>query len=307
MNTGKGSEAAFSTLRNDSASTRASAITVTNDNKAGTSVQMKDSAGKTVSYIPITDVAVAGLLSNSTGDVRISNTSGSIIIGAGTEDNVANVIGRTVQLIARDSISQEFINGIVNIGGDPRVLNATEVEKAKTSAKDDVSANSKNHKSNYTKPQTNLKETLTDITQAGLGRIAGDNIYISAADINVNGLIQSGYSKYEADIGEINLSSVTAKKNEVTVQGRTMYKVNDGGKVKYDENIGAFKYVVQVYYDPAGKKLVVEDIDTKGGRIYLTGRISSTGNGRILAASGGADISVTNRTGLDMQVGKVLR
>lgn len=47
-----------------------------------------------------------------------------------------------------------------------------------------------------------------------------------------------------------------------------MYKVNDGGKVKYDENIGAFKYVVQVYYDPAGKKLVVEDIDTKGGRIY---------------------------------------
>ncbi len=306
MNTGKGSEAAFSTLRNDSASTRASAITVTNDNKAGTSVQMKDSAGKTVSYIPITDVAVAGILSNSTGDVRISNTSGSIIIGSGTEDNVANVIGRTVQLIARDSISQEFINGIVNIGGDPRVLNATEVEKAKTSAKDDVSANSKNHKSNYTKPQTNLKETLTDITQAGLGRIAGDNIYISAADINVNGLIQSGYSKYEADIGEINLSSVTAKKNEVTVQGRTMYKVNDGGKVKYDENIGAFKYIVQVYYDPAGKKLVVEDIDTKGGRIYLTGRISSTGNGRILAASGGADISVTNRTGLDMQVGKVL-
>ena len=306
MNTGKGSEAAFSTLRNDSASTRASAITVTNDNKAGTSVQMKDSAGKTVSYIPITDVAVAGILSNSTGDVRISNTSGSIIIDSGTEDNVANVMGRTVQLIARDSISQEFINGIVNIGGDPRVLNATEVEKAKTSAKNEVSANSNNHKSNYTKLQTNLKETLTDITQAGLGRIAGDNIYISAADINVNGLIQSGYNKYEADIGEINLSSVTVKKNEVTVQGRTMYKVNDGGKVKYDENIGAFKYVVQVYYDPAGKKLVVEDIDTKGGRIYLTGRISSTGNGRILAASGGADISVTNRTGLDMQVGKVL-
>ncbi len=306
MNTGKGSEAAFSTLRNDSASTRASAITVTNDNKAGTSVQMKDSAGKTVSYIPITDVAVAGILSNSTGDVRISNVSGSIIIGSGTEDNAANVMGRTVQMIARDSISQEFINGIVNIGGDPRVLNATEVEKAKTSAKDDVSANSNNKKLNYAKTQTNLKETLTDITQAGLGRIAGDNIYISAADINVNGLIQSGYSKYEADIGEINLSSVTAKKNEVTVQGRTMYKVNDGGKVKYDENIGAFKYVVQVYYDPAGKKLVVEDIDTKGGRIYLTGRISSTGNGRILAASGGADISVTNRTGLDMQVGKVL-
>lgn len=161
---------------------------------------------------------MAGILSNSTGDVRISNTSGSIIIGSGTEDNVANVMGRTVQLIARDSISQEFINGIVNIGGDPRVLNATEVEKAKTSAKNDVSANSNNHKSNYTKPQTNLKETLTDITQAELGRIAGDNIYISAADINVNGLIQSGYNKYEADIGEINLSSVTVKKNEVTVQ-----------------------------------------------------------------------------------------
>lgn len=306
MNTGKGSEAAFSALRNDAASTTASAIIVTNDNKAGASVQMKDSAGKTVTYVPVTDVAVAGLVSNATGDVRISNTSGSIIIGSGTEDNEANVMGRTVQLIARDSVSQEFINGIVNIGGDPRVLNAAEVESAKNSAKSDVSAASDNHKSDYTKAQTNLNETLTDITRAELGRIAGDNIYISAADINVNGLIQSGYSKYEADIGEINLSSVAVKKNEATVQGRIMYKVNDGGKVRYDDSIGAFKYIVQVYYDPADKKLVVEDVDTKGGRIYLTGRISSTGNGRILAASGGADISVTNRTGLDMQVGKVL-
>lgn len=59
---------------------------------------------------------------------------------------------------------------------------------------------------NKSEPQTEgLKQTATDITNAELGRIAGDSVYIAAADINVNGLIQSGYSKYEAEVGDIKI------------------------------------------------------------------------------------------------------
>ena len=68
----------------------------------------------------------------------------------------------------------------------------------------------------------------------------------------------------------------------------------------------AFYYEAQVYWDPSTDKLVVEDIDTQGGKIYLTGKIAGTGNGRILAADGAAIITVTNKTALDMNVGKVL-
>ena len=51
---------------------------------------------------------------------------------------------------------------------------------------------------------------------------------------------------------------------------------------------------------------MVEDIDTTGGKIYLTGRISSTGNGKILAMDGGADIAISNGTAYDLNAGKIL-
>ncbi len=304
LNKDKKKQAAFTTLQNDTAGGKVSTITVTNENKAGASVQMKDASGKQGTYVPITDVAVAGDINNDTGDIRITNRSGSITIG-GTSKG-ANITGRTVQLTARDSISQDYVDGIVNIGGRPQDLNAAEVNKAMNNAKDSTL---KDKTANKTDSETGLKQTASDLTNAELGRIAGDSVYIAAADINVNGLIQSGYSKYEAVVGDNALNNIERIKTAdraVTVQGRTMYKVNDGGKPVYDSSIGGFKYVVQVYYDPQTDRLLVEDIDTRGGKVYLTGRISSTGNGRILAADGGADISVTNNSTYGLDVGKVL-
>lgn len=78
-------------------------------------------------------MAVAGDVSNDAGDIRITNSSGSITIG-GTSKG-ANIIGRTVQLTAKDSISQDYVDGIVNIGGRPQDLNADEVKFAVNIAK----------------------------------------------------------------------------------------------------------------------------------------------------------------------------
>ena len=127
----------------------------------------------------------------------------------------------------------------------------------------------------------------------------------------MNGLLQSGYSKYEANIAADALSDENIRKmknngSEVTVQGRTMYKVNEGNRVVYDSSLGAFKYVAQVYYDPQTRGLLVEDIESRGGKIYLTGRISSTGNGKILATDSGAQISITNATSADLTTGKII-
>ena len=51
------------------------------------------------------------------------------------------------------------------------------------------------------------------------------------------------------------------------VQNRTMYKVNEGG-AKWNDTDKVFDYVAQVYWDPSTNKLVVEDIDTQGGKVY---------------------------------------
>jgi hypothetical protein len=149
--------------------------------------------------------------------------------------------------------------------------------------------------------------TRTDSSQEATGYIAGRDVYVSAANVNVNGLIQSGYKTYAATVTEEQLAAAKQRpaSRAAVIQNHTMYKVNDGG-AKWNSTDKAFDYVPQVYWDPATNKLVVEDIDTAGGKVYLTGKIASTGDGRILAADGAAEISVINQTNLDMNVGNVL-
>lgn len=48
------------------------------------------------------------------------------------------------------------------------------------------------------------------------------------------------------------------------------------------------------------------DVDANGGQVYLTGRISSTGSGSIKVLDGAYDINVTNKTGTDLQLGKLV-
>ena len=135
----------------------------------------------------------------------------------------------------------------------------------------------------------------------GTGRIAGDAIYIAAREININGLIQAGFPSYKVAITQDDIDNAT----ETTFfNGVTMYKVNDGG-TKLGDN-GYYIYEPQVYYDKASNKLYVEDISAAGGKVYLAGRILSTGNGKIVVADGTGNIDVTNSAAVDMNIGKVI-
>ncbi len=314
--------AAFTNLKNDTASAAVSAVTITGENKVSTASNTRvltyttqDNQTKEITYTAIPDIAIVGEIRNGLGDVTIENRSshGNITIGSDSAGKGVTVNGKTVQLIASTgSVAQDYVDGIVNIGGNPEYLNSSTAEQAKNISAGSMYANSDGYLEDYNnyKIVTNNSSELNQ-SPNDKGTIAGDSVYIAAADININGLIQSGYSRYIADISEDALSEENIQRyknngSEVTVQGRTMYKVNDGRKAVYNSSLGAYEYVVQVYYDPQTGGLVVEDIDANGGKIYLTGRISSTGNGRVLAMDGGADISITNRTSADLTTGKIL-
>ncbi|MCH3914199.1 MAG: hypothetical protein LKE29_02720 [Acidaminococcaceae bacterium] len=89
--------------------------------------------------------------------------------------------------------------------------------------------------------------------------------------------------------------------NAVIMTGNT-YLVKAGG---VDEN-NSTQYNLPVYYNPSTGKLVVPDVDSNGGKIYLTGQISSTGNGTIKALDGVYNIDVTNNVASDLELGKLL-
>ncbi|WP_028130604.1 hypothetical protein [Selenomonas sp. AE3005] len=260
----------------------------------------KDIRDGKFTYTAITDVEVNGKISNFHGNVTINNASGDIRISGGTTDRPTGVFGNTVTLVAANgTIAQDYKEGIVNINGDPEKYLATKAAEMKNAlGLSETNSDSKSSTETYSPSAS---------SQTATGYIAGRDVYVSASNINVNGLIQSGYKNYTATVTETDLAKAQKMSADraAVVQNRTMYKVNDGG-AQWNQTDKVFDYVPQVYWDPSTKQLFVEDIDTAGGKVYLTGMIASTGQGKILAADGAAIISVTNQTALDMNVGNVL-
>ncbi|MBO4790572.1 MAG: hypothetical protein J5492_06130, partial [Oxalobacter sp.] len=284
-----------------------SGITVANENVHRTDIPVvsKDDKGNPVEgiYTALSNVEVAGVIQGNKSKVAIDNKSGSIIIDSGTTEKPVSINGKEIVLTAKDDITQGFTDGMVNIGYTPEaVLADLEGTVKKTTLTYTGDHTSDLHEAR-SRSEGEVKPIL-DAAESG-GRIAGGSVYLAATSININGLIQSGFGNYAATITEDALqSAIKASESHtggVMVNGRQMYKVNDGGMKK--GNDGLYTYEVQVYYDPTSGGLVAEDIDTKGGKVYLSGRILSTGKGKVYAADGGAAIAIENQSSAPLTLG----
>ena len=257
--------------------------------------------------VPKADIEINGNVEAENGVVNVENKNYSILL-QGEGSRTAEVNGKEIHLMADKSISQGFTQGIVNIGGNPEQL-------YKNQFNSDVNASNETYGYEHTSRAHQDDRTQDTVLNGSGSRIAGDNIYINASDINVNGLIQSGYGKYEVTVSDAVMPKVQkldrswarmGKQNlsDAVITTGTYYLVQEGGKVLQAD--GTYKYQPDVYYNPSTQKLVIPDIDAHGGKIYLSGRISSTGNGKIVALDGAYDISVTNDTNTALQVGKLI-
>lgn len=257
---------------------------------------------------PRADIEINGNLENMNGTIDIESKSNNIVIQGETADSSASVDGKTVNITASNgSVSQGYTDGIVNVGGSVEAQYAGEYQSLK----------------NYydaTYPGTvagNVHQVGTTANNAKAygNRIAGGRIYINASDINVNGYIQSGYADYELNVdagvqGAIDiirnkwLSSGSAILSDALVTTGTAYRISVSGNALNTD--GTYRRNVDAYYNPSTDRIVVPDVDAKGGQVYLTGRISSTGNGRIVVLDGAADINVINNTSTALQVGNLI-
>ena len=280
-------------------SANVSTISVANNYSGQTSIAMKpnpnakgydtlrdDAKKATLQYTPINYIEVTKDITNPVGKVIINNKQGSIRINKG-----AAVNAQDVEMTAKESISQGYTEGIINIAYTPENVYKDEIAKLR----EELGWS----KTIPTKDQT-ITKSSDNIYKGGSGRIAGDAIYISARDININGLIQSGFLGYKASVTQKDVDSAT---ETAFFNGVSMYKVNSGGTRLGSD--GYYIYEPQVYYDKANNKLYVEDINAAGGKVYLTGRISSTGNGKIVVSDGGGNIDIKNSSKVDMNVGNV--
>ena len=303
----KGKNASFGTV--EAADGQSGKITITgnyNGNPLNYKGDILDDKGQKVGEVsgsmkPMANILIQGNVYSKDGEVTIRSKSDSIVIqGKGIKDAVA-ISGAKVNIDASSgNITQGYTDGIVNIGGDVKKLYDDVYQKIIKSGKTDK--------------VDQIKTDIKDGSQASGSYIAGGHVYINASDINVNGVIQSGFSDYYADISDdstkeaidrINMSYDGQRElSDAAVTTGDKYKIIEGGAF-WDAHAGCYKYRLNVYYNPSSKKVLVENIDASGGQIYLTGRISSTGNGQIICLDGVSDISLKNSTGYDLKVGQL--
>lgn len=258
------------------------------------------------------DIEINGYINAPSGTVKINNENNDIIIQGNTVYSGSGISAAEIHLSAPNgTISQGYSEGITNIGGSVKTQYASEYNKIK----DDLITN-------YVDAGADDESLVVadDVhkTVQG-GRIAGENIYINAESININGTIQVGYKEYKAVIDpndtyegkttvqdriDLIKASWVAKGSksilDSTVEGNTSFRITAGGSKQNAD--GTYSKNLIAYYNPSTDTILVPQVDAKGGKIYLTGRISSTGSGQIIAMDGNYDVAILNHAPYDLKI-----
>lgn len=259
------------------------------------------------------DIGVYGDITNAVGDINIKNTNYDITIADGAQLSAVNI----TLVSEHGSVTRTSTSGIINVGGDPvsQYQFGQEVaEKIQKYVNDQLrKAHEKGEEwegeSFATRDEyiTWLKEVVgvtddelgdTELNEKA-GIVAGNNVYIKGVDVNINGLVQAGYGNYSAELGSDAVNAIRDLDNKYSgknftdseVMGNDKFLVNTGGQ-QWNDVDKVWDYEVKIYYNPTTKKLLVDNVNPNGGQIYIEGNISNTGNGRLMAMDGMADINI---------------
>lgn len=253
---------------------------------------------------PQADIGIFGDITNTAGDIKVNNDNYNVLVQG-------NISGRNITLSAvNGSVTQTSSEGLINIGGDPvtRYQFSDAVAKKIQNYLYQKGSNVTYTFNSYEEYKNWLINTvgidaaeLNYTVDESAGIVAGDNVYISGLNVNIGGLVQSGYGSYSTELSAADASKVAALDagwaanqrplSDNEVMSNEAYCINGGGKV-WNSTTKVWDYEVKVYYNPSTKQLLTDSITPNGGKIYITGKISSTGNGRLMAMDGAADISI---------------
>lgn len=268
------------------------------------------------------DIAIFGDIVNAVGNINISSQSNDITINENAQLSARNI----TLSAANGSVTQNSTEGIYNVAGDPvsqyqfSVDAATKIQayvdgKLREDHNWSISFSSRDAYINWLKTEVGVTDEELGNTQISesAGIVAGNNVYINALDANINGLVQAGYGDYLVDLGDDEITNInnlinTYKGKNFTdseVLGNSDFLITKGDKV-WDSTDKVWDYEIAVYYNPTTKKFLVDNVNPNGGQIYINGAVSSTGNGRLMAMDGTANIDIDTTAIADNVSGVVI-
>lgn len=321
---------------NDAEVSKVDGFTGTMNTAAGTDTDPKitvKSTGTSTNGLTKADIGIFGTVQNSTGDVLIQNSNYNINV-----DGNANISARNIELKADKGSVTQNSKGLLLIGGDPvtKYQFSDAIAKKIQSYVSNQAINGKttidwlsnidsydaykkalvDHKDDLGLTDAEVNEIRNYSVNKSSGIVAGNNVYISGLNVNLDGLVQSGYKNFKVTLDNAannkigNLDSDYARNRTALtdqyVMSNDKYCVSTNAGAVYNSATGAYDYTVKVYYNPATKELLTEAIEPNGGKIYITGALSSTGSGKLLAMDGTANIAIdTTNADRNLRVNKI--
>ena len=291
------------------------------------------STGTSTNGLTKADIGIFGTVQNSTGDVLIQNSNYNINV-----DGNANISARNIELKADKGSVTQNSKGLLLIGGDPvtkyqfsdaiakriqsyvsqqAIAGNTTIEwLSNINSYQDYKNALIAHKDELGLTNAELNEINNYSVNNSSGIVAGNNVYISGLNVNLDGLVQSGYKNFKVTLDNAannkigNLDRDYARNRTALtdqyVMSNDKYCVSTKAGAVYNAATGAYDYTVKVYYNPATKELLTEAIEPNGGKIYITGALSSTGSGKLLAMDGTANIAIdTTNADRNLRVNKI--
>ena len=321
---------------NDAEVSKVDGFTGTMNTAAGTDADPKitvKSTGTSNNGLTKADIGIFGTVQNSTGDVLIQNSNYNINV-----DGNANISARNIELKADKGSVTQNSKGLLLIGGDPvtkyqfsdaiakriqsyvsqqAIAGNTTIEwLSNINSYEDYKNALIAHKDELGLTNAELNEINNYSVNKSSGIVAGNNVYISGLNVNLDGLVQSGYKNFKVTLDNAANNKIgnldrdyarnqTALTNQY-VMSNDKYCVSTKAGAVYNSKTGAYDYTVKVYYNPATKELLTEAIEPNGGKIYITGALSSTGSGKLLAMDGTANIAIdTTNADRNLRVNKI--
>ena len=321
---------------NDAEVSKVDGFTGTMNTAAGTDADPKitvKSTGTSNNGLTKADIGIFGTVQNSTGDVLIQNSNYNINV-----DGNANISARNIELRADKGSVTQNSKGLLLIGGDPvtKYQFSDAIAKKIQSYVSQQAVNGKTtidwlsnigsyqdyknaliaHKDELGLTPAEVNEINNYSVNKSSGIVAGNNVYISGLNVNLDGLVQSGYKNFKVTLDNAannkigNLDRDYARNQTALtdqyVMSNEKYCVSTKAGAVYNAATGAYDYTVKVYYNPATKELQTEAIEPNGGKIYITGALSSTGSGKLLAMDGTANIAIdTTNADRNLRVNKI--
>jgi Ca2+-binding RTX toxin-like protein len=257
--------------------------------------------------LPAPDIELQGDILNLNGNV-IVRSQGSITA-------IGSILADDIDLGAVGSFVQSYVDSLWSVGGDPKSAYSNVVSYYEAwgpwyaSALGWSSATRQQMHSNLAIKYLGLShesQALVNLANQSAtgGVIVGENVFISARYLNINGKIQSGQPIQTLVLPaslDITIATLKAQYESQLLSGQNpdpRILLNPWLPKTADGSLSP----VKAYYDYDDNRIELDPILVKGGYIELVGEIISTGSGKIEVRDGYGDIDVSNNTGYDLFV-----